>query len=223
MTRRTLTVKAVIFDMDGVITNTMPDHYRAWKIVLRKFGLNVNYYDIYTREGQTGIHSLKEIFAAYGMNCSDRQLRQIVREKEILFKKIVRTRFIPGARSFIRALCRRRIRLALVTGTSRHELHEILPSSIYRLFEVTVTGSDVKKGKPDPEPYRRAIRHLKIQPRDAVAIENAPLGIRSARKAGLECLALETSLPKSYLHETKFVFKSFDQLCRKIRFQLKCE
>ncbi len=57
-----LKVKAIIFDMDGVITNTMPDHFQAWKSILQKIGIHVNPYKVYKREGQRGITSLEEIF-----------------------------------------------------------------------------------------------------------------------------------------------------------------
>ena len=60
-----LKINTVIFDMDGVITNTMPDHYQAWRTVLRGEGILVNHLDIYSREGQPGIHSVKELFLAY--------------------------------------------------------------------------------------------------------------------------------------------------------------
>ena len=59
-------LKAVIFDMDGVITNTMPDHYLSWKVILKKEGINISHYDIYSREGQPGAQAVKELFSLYG-------------------------------------------------------------------------------------------------------------------------------------------------------------
>ena len=221
MSKICLKVKAVIFDMDGVITHTMPDHYKAWKAVLKEEGVNVTFHDIYSREGQRGIHSVKEIFAKYGIPFSLSRAKGILRKKEEYFKKIVKNRFVRGARRFLKGLHRIGFSLGLVTGTSRHELQRILPGLIYNLFSVIITGTDVVKGKPHPEPFLKAIKHLKVNPKDAVVIENAPLGISSAKKAGLLCIALETSLAKEYLREADYTFHSIGHLEKNIKLTLK--
>lgn len=210
--------QAVIFDMDGVITNTMPDHFRCWKIIFRRYGIPVSQLDIYSREGQKGIISIKEIFAKYHKPITPKKNLEILRAKETLFKKMVKPRFIVGARSFLRFLHRRNIKLSLVTGTSRHELHQILPDYLYDLFSVIVTGTDVKHGKPHPEPFLKALKLLKLKPREALVIENAPLGIQSAKQAGLRCLALASSLPKQFLHEADAVFSSIKEMRGRVRF-----
>ena len=220
MSRTQFHVQSVIFDMDGVITNTMPDHYRAWKTVFGQAGIHVTYEDIYKREGQPGLSSVKEIFREHQKIIDQRTAAQVLKRKEILFKKIVKTRFITGARTFLKRLHKKNISLALVTGTSRHELYQILPSSLRNLFSVVVTGNDVRHGKPHPEPYLRSLKDLKIDPSRAVVIENAPFGIRSAKKAGIRCLALSTSLPKLYLNEADMVFSSIKELQNKTRFSI---
>lgn len=211
-------VRSVIFDLDGVITNTMPDHFIAWKTVLKEAGIDVTYEDIYCREGQDGLSSVKEIFHKYRKNAADNRARKILLQKENLFKKITKKRYISGSRAFLRHLHSERFDLALVTGTARHELDRILPVSVRKLFSVIVTGSDVKNGKPHPEPYLASLNKLGINPCDAVAIENAPFGIRSAKNAGLPCLALETSLPRTYLAEADAVFSSFKDLTSNVVF-----
>lgn len=218
--RQQLKVRAVIFDMDGVITNTMPDHYNAWKTVLKKEDIKVTYHDIYKREGQKGIDSVKEIFEKYGQPCVYKKARQILAQKEREFKRIAKTRFIVGTRSFLKKLHSTGFQLALVTGTARHELHEILPDCLYNLFSVIITGSDVQDGKPHPEPYLTAIKKLGISTTEAVVIENAPFGIKSAKLAGLKCFAVETSLPREFLKEADRIFLSIKELQQKIQFVL---
>lgn len=212
--------KAVLFDMDGVITDTMTYHMKAWKIVLKDHGLNVVKNDIYKREGQKGINSVQEIFYDYGHEFNLDLGKQILREKEDLFKRIVKKRFISGSRSFLKFLKRKGFLLALVTGTARHEVHQILPDDIYSLFQSVVCGSDVKNGKPHPEPYLTALKKLKIQPHEAVVIENAPFGIQSSKAAGIRCLAIETSLPVEFLRKADGVFHSFAHLTSKATFEL---
>jgi beta-phosphoglucomutase len=218
MTKLNLRIKAVIFDMDGVITNSMPDHFRAWKTVLAAEGVHVTHFDVYQREGQRGINSVEELFKEKGKAYHSRMGHKMLKSKERLFKKIVKRRYIPGSRSFLKFLHKKGCRLALVTGTSRHELHKILPDYLFNLFEVVVTGTDVKNGKPHPEPFLRAIKQLKIKPSEGVVIENAPFGIRSAKAAGLTCLAIETSLPKVYLRQADYIFSQIGEIRRDINF-----
>ncbi|MBF0387311.1 MAG: HAD family phosphatase [Candidatus Omnitrophica bacterium] len=198
--------------MDGVITDTMPYHFRAWRKVFGAHGLKVSKFDVYRREGQKGTKSIQEIFAQAGILLTPEMAGRIIAEKELLFKKILRQRFIPGSRTLVSRLSRRGLRLALVTGTSRHEVEHTLPKGLLSLFQATITGSDVRLGKPDPEPYLKALKALKINAREAVVIENAPFGIMSAKAAGITCYAVTTSLPKEYLGQADKVFKNMKSL-----------
>ncbi|MCX5714266.1 MAG: HAD-IA family hydrolase [Candidatus Omnitrophica bacterium] len=210
--------RTVIFDMDGVITNTMPYHFMAWQKVFSSLGIKVDRFDIYRREGQDGLTSVKEILRQYNYKFSLAEAKAILAAKERLFKKKVRVRFVKGSRAFVRLLKRRDFCLALVTGTSRMEARKILPVTLLRLFDATVTGDEVRQGKPHPEPFLRALGLLGISAKEAVVIENAPFGITAAKRAGLFCVALETSLPKTYLKEADRVFKTFKSLERAICF-----
>lgn len=214
-------LKSVIFDMDGVITNTMPDHYHAWSTILQKYDVHVSLFDIYSREGQCGIHSVKEIFSQYKKIFTPEIAQKILAEKEKYFKTIVKQRFVIGTRSFLKELSRNGFILALVTGTSRHELHRILPKHLHNLFQVVVTGNDVHHGKPHPEPYLKALEKLNLKSNNAVVIENAPFGIQSAKSAQLCCLALETSLPRKYLSEADHIFSSISELKSKVTFNFR--
>jgi len=198
--------------MDGVITNTMPYHFDAWLSVFKSAGIKVSCYDVYEREGQDGFTTIKELFRKHKIAFSVDKAKRLLRRKEELFKKTVKIRFIKGSRPFIRKLKSRGLRLGLVTGTSRHEMEKILPLSLRRFFEVIVTGDEVWKGKPHPEPFLKAVKALRLKPQEIMVIENAPFGIRSAKNAGLFCAALETSLPKKYLLAADIIFSSFKEL-----------
>ena len=213
-----LNVKAVIFDMDGVITDTMPFHLRAWKRVYTREGISATHCEIYLREGQPGMTTVKEMFQERGIPFDRGRIKKILDAKEKLFKKIVKRRFIPGARPLIHFLKKRGFKLALVTGTARHEVTKILPKGLLEAFDITVTGDEVKRGKPHPEPYLTALKKLGLRACDAVVIENAPFGIHSARRARLLCFALETSLSRRYLKDADRVFPSFKELRKRVRF-----
>ena len=198
--------------MDGVITDTMPYHFRAWRKILRNNGLTVSKFDIYSREGQKGTESIREIFAQSAMTISTSQAQRIIDDKERFFKQIIRQRFIPGSRTLIKKLYHNGVRLALVTGTSRHEVERTMPKKLLAMFEATVTGSDVLLGKPHPEPYLNALKALKISGEEAIVIENAPFGIMSAKAAGIKCYAVSTSLPAKYLKGADRTFKDLKSL-----------
>ena len=211
-------VSTLIFDMDGVVTDTMPYHMRAWKKIFSSKGVNASTEDIYKREGQKGIDSVHEIFQEYGIDFTPSIGRMMLEEKETLFKKIFKCKFIEGSRSFIKRSYKQGFKLALVTGTSRHEAQKLLPKDLWDCFDATVCGSDVQNGKPHPEPYLKALAHLKVEAKNAIVFENAPFGIRSAKAAGLTCLALETSLPAKYLKQADAIFCSFKEIESKVKF-----
>jgi len=221
MRKQTILTAAIIFDMDGVITDTMRYHYFAWKKVFKIVNVRVTRLDVYKREGQRGITSILGMCKDKRISISCDTAQNLLDMKEELFKKIFKKRFICGSRRFIRTCWAQGFRLALVTGTSFHEVKKILPENLRKMFEVVVTGCDVRYGKPHPEPFKKALRSLKIKAKEAVVIENAPLGILSAKRAGLRCLALETSLTRSYLKKADKIFSSYNELNSKVFFQRK--
>jgi len=212
--------KAIIFDMDGVITDTMRYHYFAWKRVFKTVDVCVTRLDVYKREGQRGITSILGMCHDKGIVISRAKAQDLLNQKEALFKKIFKKRFIAGSRRFVQNMSRKGFRLALVTGTSFHEVQRILPQNLRTRFEVVVTGCDVRRGKPSPDPFQKALKSLKMKARDAIVIENAPLGVLSAKRAHLRCLALETSLPRSYLKKADKVFSSYQELNQSISFEM---
>ncbi len=211
-------ISTLIFDMDGVITDTMPCHFRAWRSVFASMGIKASHEDIYKREGQRGIDSVRELFTEKKMPFNEAGAKKLLQAKERLFQETFKRKFIPGSRMFIKRSHSQGYKLALVTGTSRHEAQKLLPKELWDRFVVTVCGSDVQNGKPHPEPYLKALSKLNIKSKDAVVFENAPFGIRSAKAAGLSCIALETSLPASYLIGADAVFSSFKELESKVHF-----
>ncbi len=215
-----VTCRAIIFDMDGVITDTMPDHFEAWRQVLAGDGLAITAHDVYKREGGRGISGLCEIYEEYGRTCDAEKARALLAQKERTFSAISRLKFIPGAQEFIERQSQKGFHLGLVTGTSRDEVNTLLPDGLRARFEVIVTGSDVTRGKPDPEPYQKALDLLGITADEAVVIENAPFGIQSARACGIPCFGLTTSLPSEFLTEATMLFHSFQEMNNQVSFHL---
>jgi len=199
--------KAVIFDLDGVIVDTMPFHARAWQETFRKFNINITKKEVYLREGEKWDKTFYDILRKNGFRITKEVKEAVFRHRSNVFKNILKIRLFKGAPSLLKRLSKS-FSLALVTGTPRKEVRRILPKDIYGLFDVIVTSDEVRHGKPHPEPFLRALRKLKMAPHEAVVIENAPNGIRSAKRAGIKVIAVETSLPRRYLKEADLIVKS---------------
>lgn len=201
---------AILFDMDGVIADSMPFHFQAWEQAFSSVGVAVSQEDIYLREGEKGEVTAREILGARGIpnpNNNDEVLA-LLRKKEEIFRQIAMTRLFPGVVELLEELRKRENSLALVTGTSRKEAEKLLPAGFLDRFDVVVTGDIVLRGKPHPDPYLRAVRELEADSQKCVVIENSPSGIRSAKGAGLYCIALTTSLTRERLGEADRVVDS---------------
>jgi beta-phosphoglucomutase len=185
---------AVIFDMDGVLIDTMEDHAQAWLDILTPEGILIRREDVYEHEGEAALPSLRGFFELNHKKATEAHLQELIRRKEGLFKQRARHKPFPGVREFLEQLKAAGKRLAIVTGTARHELAASLPQDLAAYFETIVTGDEVRHGKPDPEPYLTALSKLDVTAGRALVIENAPLGVRAACAAGIRCFAVETSM-----------------------------
>jgi beta-phosphoglucomutase len=204
--------KAVIFDMDGVIVNTMPFHARAWQSTFKKFGINVTKKEIYLREGEKWDKTFFDIVRRHGMKLTNDMKRKVLEHRENVFKGKIKFRLFRGAPPLIKRLKKRGFKLALVTGTPRREVKKLLPKDIYKLFDVIVPSDEVNNGKPHPEPFLKALKALKTTPRETIVIENAPKGILAAKRAKMKVIAIETSLSRCYLKEADFILRSLSEI-----------
>ena len=204
--------QAFLFDMDGVITDSMPTHYEAWRRIFEGLGIFVSREEILKREGEQGLVTLETILSREGRKLAPEEKKKALEEKEAVFRSLARPTLFPGAEAIVKALWEQGKSLALVTGTSRPEAEANLPPSLIRCFDVLISGDMVTRGKPHPEPYRTALQRLDTSAEDSLVIENAPYGIRSAKGAGLKCIAIATSLPAEYLFEADKTVKDLAEL-----------
>jgi len=200
--------RGILFDLDGVLLDSMGYHFTAWERVFREMGIRVDRLEIYLREGEKGLVTARSIMEERGRVPSEEEVSQLLARKEGIFKEIARAKLFPGAEELVDSLWRRNYPLGLVTGTSRGEVEKILPQGLQKRFRVIVTGDIISKGKPHPEPYLVALQYLGLSPEGVLVIENAPYGIRSAKGAGLFCIGLTTTLGEEYLKEADMVFNS---------------
>lgn len=208
--------KAIIFDMDGVIVDSMPYHFLAWYEALRPFGIRVSCFEVYSREGERWDKTLKDLIKQAKIKFEHKNLKKIFLNRQKIFKKYFKRRIFGGAQDLLICFKNNGYKIGLVTGTPMLEVKKILPLKIRKLFNCIITGDAVKNGKPHPQPYLKAAKLLKVKPSECVVIENAPLGIESAKRARMFCIALTTSLPKEFLKKADLAVNSLEEIPRLI-------
>ncbi len=204
-------IKAVCFDMDGVVVDTMRHHVEAWRYAFNKKGYNHDEQVFYLREGMPGKKTIKDVFEVFNFNVdvTEEIIEDIYVQKRNYFKKNAQYNFIEETISTLINLEKHHIPIALVTGSRKEFVNEVL-EKLPITFHTIVTGDDVKEGKPAPEPYLLAMDQHLFAPSEWLVIENAPLGIQSAKSAGAYCLAVETTLDQKYLKEADQIVKPKD-------------
>lgn len=175
----------MIFDLDGVLVNSMPTHFQAWKAAFAKIaGIEIVERDIYLLEGMRGIELVEKIFGQKGFS-NHSLARKVHDEKSRIFKGIRSSEPFEGVREMIDGI---RCAKAVVSGSTRDDVETILEEAFGKdRFDVTISADDIERGKPDPSAFLEALRRMKVKPKDAVVVENAPLGVRAANNAGVIC------------------------------------
>lgn len=196
-------LKAVLFDMDGVLFDSMPCHAGSWAATVSKFHLAMTPEETYEHEGRTGRSTINILAQRYwGRNATEQELKAIYQEKCRLFNSFPEAPRMPGALELLRKVRAEGFQIVLVTGSGQLSLLGRLNRNYPDLFQkdLMVTSFDVKHGKPSPEPYLKGLQKACVKPWEAVVIENAPLGVRSAVTAKIFTIAVNTGpLPDSKL------------------------
>jgi beta-phosphoglucomutase-like phosphatase (HAD superfamily) len=187
-------LKAVLFDMDGVLYDSMPNHATSWAKVMQSHGFSMTEEEAYMHEGRTGDDTIGIISKREGKNAGTEERKIIYQEKIIAFNSCPAVLPMKGSAELLRKVTGCGLFAMLVTGSGQPSLLDRLNSDFPNVFirERMVTSRDVKKGKPHPEPYLMALERGGLKPDEAIVIENAPLGVEAAHAAGLFTIAVNT-------------------------------
>jgi beta-phosphoglucomutase-like phosphatase (HAD superfamily) len=213
-----LELKTVLFDMDGVLFNSMPAHAKSWVEAMKYHGLPFTEYEGYLNEGRTCRTTVDYGFnKALNRNATDEEVDKIYKMKTALFESYPQAECIPYTSELTRQIKNQNLDRLIVTGSGQRSLWAMIDDNYPGIFDTSrmITSFDVKFGKPHPEPYLMGLKRAGVQPWQAVIIENAPLGVQAGVAAGVFTIAVQTGiLDEDVLHDAgaDLVFSSMKDL-----------
>ena len=214
-----------MFDMDGVLFDSMPSHAAAWEKAMRLHGLKLTREDVYMNEGRTGDGTV-DLFtlSSWGRRATKAEVEEIYSTKSRIFNAMPEVKPMKGVHLVLQEVTDQGLLPVIVTGSGQRSLLDRLDKEFPGVFseERMVTAFDVTHGKPSPEPYLKGLEkadaflhknhdrqsegektgtHLSAE--EALVIENAPLGVQAAKAAGIRVIAVNTGpLPDSVLRDS---------------------
>lgn len=192
---RNIDLRAALIDMDGTLYDSMPSHARAWQQMMRELGVEMPYEELFLHEGRTGAATIDLFFTQFfDRHATEQECKDLYRRKTELFAAMPAVDAMPGASRMLQVLEQAGIKRVLVTGSGQSSLLNRLDSDFPGAFsaDMRVTSRDVKHGKPNPEPYLKAMQMAACQPWQSIVIENAPLGVEAGHRAEAFTVAVAT-------------------------------
>ena len=197
--------KAVLFDMDGVLYDSMPNHAISWHKAMATFGLEIPYDGAYRYEGMRGVETIKLLARQqWQRELSDEEAQHMYDVKSQFFGKQGAPRKMYGITPLMQQIKEEGLKIGIVTGSGQHSLLDQLETAFKGLVHrsLIVTSYDVKHGKPAPDPYLMGMEKAQVEPWQTIVVENAPLGIRAATAAHCFTVGVNTGpLPNEELIE----------------------
>ena len=213
--------KAVLFDMDGVLYDSMPNHAIAWQESMAKFGIYMTANDAYTTEGARGVDTIRMmVFQQQRREIDEAEAQRMYDEKSRIFHCLPEAPLMPGILDLMRQIQAMGIQCGIVTGSGQLPLIQRLKKDFGSFVDEAhiTTAYDVHHGKPAPDPYLMGLQKAgNLQPYEAIVIENAPLGVRAGHAARIFTIAVNTGpLPNEELlgAGADLIFSNMKELSR---------
>lgn len=190
-----LRLRAMLFDMDGVLFDSMKYHTLSWYRTMQALGIDCTREEFYLYEGCTGSATIDLLFRrALGRAATPEEIERIYAEKSRQFNELPEALPMPGTKELLQKVVEQGILPVLVTGSGQRSLLERLNREYPGIFkpEYMVTAFDVENGKPNPEPYLKGLEKAGVKPNEAMVVENAPMGVKASVAAGIFTLAVNT-------------------------------
>ena len=205
-------VKAVIWDMDGVIADTAQYHLKGWQMVFQKRGANYTEEDFRRNTGKRSDTIVREVL---GEKIAQGEIIAIIREKDENFRQLMgqNIRPFPGVLKLITSLKEHKFKIAIASSAPMDNIQLITQSlKIHNRFDAIISGWEVTKGKPDPQTFLLAAEKLGVEAEDCIVIEDAISGVTASRRAGMRCIAVTNTTSREELREADLIIDTLEEI-----------
>jgi HAD superfamily hydrolase (TIGR01509 family) len=186
-------MKGLIFDLDGVLVDSMPTHYRAWKTAFEETtSLRVDERSIYLLEGMRGEDLVEKIFKKYSY-AGHSKAKEVVLRKDDIFRSMMDVKPYDKVNEILEQLtCTK----GIVSGSAKQDVVSIIDRCLQKdVIDIVLTGDDIAQGKPNPEGFNLFLQRTKLNPSDVLVIENAPLGVKASNNALIKPVVVLNNSP----------------------------
>ena len=208
--QRPASIRAILWDLDGVIVNSGDFHYESYRRLLGHHGVELTRERFFgTMFGRRNWDILSEVFP----EAPREEIERLAQGKEEIFRRLLvgKIKALPGAKELLRRAHEAGLRQAIVSSTPRANLDLITETlGIRGLLDETCGEEDTERGKPDPQPFTSAADHLGVAYGDCVVLEDAPEGIQAAKAANMLAIGVTTTRPAERLSQADLIVASLE-------------
>ncbi len=201
-----MTWKAVIFDMDGVLVDTLPIHNTNESEVLKEEGVEIDPWDIVKRFNGFNDYDMFDVLlkehglAPKGLEMSQRKWKRIYEDEDLASK----IKLIEGSKELVYRFAEMNLKLAIASGSPRHFIKKVVETiDLNGYFEVLCSGQEVTNGKPAPDVYLEAAKRLEVKPQETLVIEDSIMAMQGAKEAGCKVAGLLENLDQEVAADLK--------------------
>jgi beta-phosphoglucomutase len=206
------TIKACIFDLDGVIVDTAVYHYKAWKRLANELGFDFTEEDNEKLKGVSRTRSLELILQWGGVTKTDAEKEELATRKNNWYVEMIShmtpEEILPGAKEFLQVCIDAGIKTALGSA-SKNSMTILQKTGIAHFFNAVIDGNKVSKPKPDPEVFLKGAEELNIPPANCVVFEDAIAGVEAAIAGGMKVVGIGSP---EVLGEANLVVKGLNEM-----------
>ncbi|MFH1504312.1 MAG: beta-phosphoglucomutase family hydrolase [Candidatus Omnitrophota bacterium] len=203
--------KGAIFDLDGVIVDTVPLHFKAWKRMFNEYGKSFDFDEYKNKvDGIPRIDGARAVLS----NLSEQELDQAAAKKQdyfLEFLDIEEIKVYQSTAALTRELRDAGVKRSVISSSKncRQILERV---NLIDLYDVIITGNDIKKGKPEPDVFLLAAEKLGLEPKECVVFEDAVLGVEAAKRANMKCVGIDRYNSPQRLNKADLIVNDLSEI-----------